>query len=46
MKTDYELEDLSYEECRVRAHGAGAAKHYMNQKGVILIDTLHNTRYT
>ena len=23
MKTDYELEDLSYEECRV-AHGAGA----------------------
>ena len=24
MKTDYELEDLSYEEC-VRAHGGGAA---------------------
>ena len=24
MKTDYELEDLSYEECRV-AHGGGAA---------------------
>ena len=23
MKTDYELEDLSYEEC-VRAHGGGA----------------------
>ena len=24
MKTDYELEDLSYEEC-IRAHGGGAA---------------------
>jgi hypothetical protein len=24
MKTDYELEDLSYEECKV-AHGVGAA---------------------
>ena len=24
MKTDYDLEDLSYEEC-VRAHGGGAA---------------------
>ena len=36
MKTDYELEDLSYEECN-RPHGGGSEMR-MNQKDAIHID--------
>ena len=43
MKTDYELEDLSYEEC-TRAHG-GVRVMRMNHLGVIHIDDIHTTRY-
>ncbi len=43
MKTDYELEDLSYEEV-IRAHG-GVRETRMIHLDAIHIDILHTTRY-
>ena len=43
MKTDYELEDLSYEEidCPLRE----GSENLTNHQVAIHIDTIHNTRY-